>query len=223
MTENPFATIGFDLDGTLLDTSMDLCEALNHALAIEGRPLVPADQVVRLIGGGTAQMLQNALAESGGPVDAGRFTFLQQKLVDFYADNIAHHTQFYPGAESMLDSLAAAGIRIAVATNKKESLALRLFSELGIDHRFATVIGGDTLGPGRAKPAPDMIHEYVARLGGGRTAFVGDTTFDIKAARAAGVPVIAVSFGFNDLPPMQLGADAIIDHFDELQGVLARL
>lgn len=223
MTDIPLASVGFDLDGTLLDTSYDLCHALNHALALEGRPQVPLDEVSRLIGGGSAQMLRNALNESGGPVTPDRFEQLQGALVDFYAQNIAHHTRFYPGAEEMLDELASRNVAIAVATNKKESLAIRLFAELGISSRFATVIGGDTLGPGRAKPAPDMIHEYVARLGGGRTAFVGDTTFDVGAARAAGVPVIAVSFGFNDLPASELGADAVIDHFDELVGVLDTL
>lgn len=223
MTDIPLASVGFDLDGTLLDTSYDLCHALNHALALEGRPQVPLDEVSRLIGGGSAQMLRNALNESGGPVTPDRFEQLQGALVDFYAQNIAHHTRFYPGAEEMLDELASRNVAIAVATNKKESLAIRLFAELGISSRFATVIGGDTLGPGRAKPAPDMIHEYVARLGGGRTAFVGDTTFDVGAARAAGVPVIAVSFGFNDLPASELGADAVIDHFDELVGVLDAL
>ena len=219
----PFASVGFDLDGTLLDTSTDLCHALNHALALEGRPLVPTHDVRRLIGGGSAQMLHNALRESGGPVEPERFAWLQGELVAYYAENIAGNTTFYPGAEAMLDTLATAGVSIAVATNKKEALAVRLFDQLGISSRFATVIGGDTLGPGKAKPAPDMIHEYTARLGGGRTAFVGDTTFDVGAARAAGVPVIAVSFGFNDLPPADLGADAVIDHFDQLAGVLTRL
>lgn len=223
MTDIPLASVGFDLDGTLLDTSYDLCHALNHALALEGRPQVPLDEVSRLIGGGSAQMLRNALNESGGQVTPERFDQLQGALVEFYGQNIAHHTRFYPGAEEMLDELASRGVAIAVATNKKESLAVRLFEELGISSRFATVIGGDTLGPGRAKPAPDMIHEYVARLGGGRTAFVGDTTFDVGAARAAGVPVIAVSFGFNDLPARELGADAVIDHFDELVGILDAL
>lgn len=223
MTAIPFASVGFDLDGTLLDTSVDLCHALNHALAMEGRPLVPVDEVSRLIGGGTAQMLHNALAESGGLVEPERFKHLQRELVDFYGKNIAHHTCFYPGAEEMLDELASRGIKVAVATNKKEALALRLFDELGISSRFATVLGGDTLGPGKAKPAPDMIHEYVARLGGGNTAFVGDTTFDVRAAKAAKVPVVAVSFGFCDAPVAELGADAVIDHFAQLTEVLATL
>lgn len=223
MTAIPFASIGFDLDGTLLDTSHDLGAALNHALAVEGRAPVPLGEVSALIGGGSAQMLRRALEIGDGPVSEERFWQLQAELLRFYEANIAVHTRFYPGAEAMLDALDQRGVKVAVATNKKESLAVRLFEEMGVLGRFAAVIGGDTLGPGRSKPAPDMIHEYVARVGGGATAFVGDTTFDVGAARAARVPAIAVSFGFNDLPAEELGADAVIGHFDELVPALARL
>lgn len=123
----------------------------------------------------------------------------------------------------MMDALASRGVHLAIATNKREDLARRLFDELGLTSRFATIIGGNTLGPGRAKPAPDMLHEMTARCGGGAAAFVGDTTFDVGAARAAQMPVVAVSFGFNDLPAHELGADTVIDHFDELVSALEML
>jgi phosphoglycolate phosphatase len=222
MAQIPFDIVGFDLDGTLLDTSRDLGNALNHALALAGRPPVPLDEVTRHIGGGAAQMLRSALTESGG-VDESAFSGLQASLLEFYAENIADHTALFPGGAEMLDALDAAGVKIAIATNKREDMALRLFDALGMTHRFATVIGGDTLGPGRAKPKPDMLHEMVARCGGGRAAFVGDTTFDIGAAKAAGLPVVACAFGFNDIPVHQLGADAVIDHYDELIPALHRL
>lgn len=222
MTDFPFRIVGFDLDGTLLDTAYDIGHALNHALAHVGRPLVQIDQARRYIGGGSAQMLRNALTASGG-LDGIDFPALQERLLAFYAENIARHTALFPGGEAMLEALAARGVHLAIATNKREDLARRLFDELGLTSRFATIIGGDTLGPGRAKPAPDMLHEMVARLGGGAAAFVGDTTFDVGAARAAGLPVVAVSFGFNDLPAHELGADAVIDHFDELVPALETL
>lgn len=222
MADFPYRIVGFDLDGTLLDTSGDLGTALNHALALAGRPPVPLDQTARHIGGGAAQMLRSALLESGG-VDEAAFDTLQSELVAFYARNIAHRTTLFPGGAAMLDALDARGVKIAIATNKKESLALRLFEELGLLHRFACVIGGDTLGPGTSKPRPDMLHEMVRRCGGGPAAFVGDTTFDIGAARNAGLPVVAVRFGFNDLPAHELGADAVIDHFDELLPALEKL
>lgn len=222
MTQFPFDIVGFDLDGTLLDTAWDLGNALNHALDLAGRPPVPLDHVRQYIGGGAAQMLRNALIASGG-VDEAAFPDLQASLLAFYADNLAVHSRLFPGGEAMLDALDAQGVKIAVATNKKESFAVRLFDELGLSARFATVIGGDTLGPGKAKPAPDMLHEMAARCGGGRAAFVGDTTFDVGAARAAAMPVVACRFGFWDLPPDELGADAVIDHFDELVPVLETL
>jgi phosphoglycolate phosphatase len=91
-----------------------------------------------------------------------------------------------------------------------------VLDELGLSPRFYTIIGGDTLGPGRAKPARDQLDEMIARAGGGRAAYVGDTTYDTRAALAAGLPCVAVRFGFNDLPAEDMGANAIIDHFDQL-------
>ena len=222
MAKFPYDIVGFDLDGTLLDTSRDLGVALNHALMLAGRPAVPPGDVTRHIGGGTAQMLRSALNESGG-VDEAAFDGLQAELVAHYARNIAQHTALFPGGADMLDALDALGVKIAIATNKKESLAVALFKELGLLRRFACVIGGDTLGPGTSKPCPDMLHAMVERCGGGKAAFVGDTTFDVGAAHAAGLPVVAVRFGFNDVPVDKLGADAVIDHFDELVGALRRL
>lgn len=215
----PFDIVGFDLDGTLLDTAADLGHALNHALASIGRPAVPQDQVSNLIGGGSALMLRRALTLTGG--DAGiDFDALRQVLIAHYADNIAHHTRLYPGGGEMLDALAALGTRIAVVTNKPEPLARKLLDALNLSPRFACVIGG---GRYPLKPAPDALLAMIAQCGGGRAAFVGDTTFDTGAARAAEMPSIAVSFGFCDAPPHELGADAVIDHFDELLPTLAGL
>jgi phosphoglycolate phosphatase len=206
----------------LLDTHEDLGAAVNHALALAGRPPVPLAQVISLIGGGAKKMLERALAVTGGATDAD-FAQLYRELLSFYTANIATHTRLYPGGETMLDDLAARGAKLAVVTNKLEALARKLLDELGLTPHFATIIGGDTLGLGRGKPAGDMIDEMVARLGGGRAAFVGDTTYDIRAARSAGVPCVAVSFGFHDLPPSELGADAVINHFGELIPALMQL
>lgn len=214
-----FTTVGFDLDGTLLDTSRDLGVALNHALASIGRPAVPDDEVRSLIGGGSRLMLQRALAITGGD-DGIDFEALRQVLLAHYEANISTHTRLFPGGEAMLDALEAAGARLAIVTNKPENLAVKLFDELGLSHRFACIIGG---GRYPLKPAPDALHAMVEACGGGPAAFVGDTTFDTRAARNAGLPSVAVSFGFCDAPPHELGADAVIDHFDALLGALAAL
>lgn len=220
MTTIRFATVGFDLDGTLLDTSRDLGVALNHALAAIDRPPVPDESVQNLIGGGSGLMLRRALALTGG--DEGiDFEALRQVLLAHYEANIAAHTALYPGGVAMLDALDERGVKIAMVTNKPQHLAVKLLGELGLLHRFACVIGGGAGFP--LKPAPDALHAMVARSGGGVAAYVGDTTFDTGAALAAGLPCVAVSFGFNDKPVRELGAAAVIDHFDALLPALAEL
>lgn len=219
MTKHRFKIVGFDLDGTLLDTSGDLAVALNHALGTIDRAPVPEAEVRNLIGGGSALMLRRGLALTGG--DEGiDFEALRKVLIAYYGDNIAHHTVLYPGAADMLDALAAQSTRIAVVTNKPEPLAVKLFDALGLSPRFACVIGG---GRYPLKPAPDALQAMVEQCGGGAAAFVGDTTFDTRAARSAGLPSVAVSFGFCDAPTHALEADAVIDHFDELIPTLSRL
>jgi len=227
MTQFPFDVVGFDLDGTLLDTLGDLAVALNHALALEGRPPIAVDAVRDLVGGGARKMLAKGLEVTGGGVSDARLSELHHALIAYYADHIAATTQLYPGGAEMLAGLAARGVKLAVVTNKLESLAVKIFAELGLSDRFFTVIGGDTLGPGRAKPKPDLIELMLERAGTAdrplRAAFVGDTTYDTGAAAAAGIPCIAVSFGFNDKPAEELGATAVIDHFDELIPTLESL
>ena len=225
----PFKIVGFDLDGTLLDTAEDLRHALNHTLAVAGRRAVTSPEARALIGGGTRQMLNRAMALTGGMPAEGETERLAGILVEYYEAHIAEHTVMFPGGAAMLDGLAARGVRLAIVTNKLERLALRLFDSLGLSSRFYTIIGGDSLGPGKAKPAPDLLFEMVRRSGLSgadetpRAAYIGDTSFDTRAARAAGMPCVVASFGFNDAPAETLGADAVIDHFEQLIPTLAVL
>ena len=219
MTTIRFTTVGFDLDGTLLDTSRDLGAAVNHALGLADRAPVPLAEVSGLIGGGARSMLARALALTGG-ADGLDLDALFAQLLAYYEANIAVHTAPYPGTLAMLDALAERGIKLAVVTNKREPMTLRLFDALGLTNRFACIIGAGTY---PLKPAPQALYAMVEQCGGGAAAFVGDTTFDTGAARNAGLPSVAVSFGFCDAAPHDLGADAVIDHFDALIPALARL
>jgi len=223
MSDFPFDTVGFDLDGTLVDTAPDLGRALNHALAgIERGPI--GEAVTRdLIGGGTRAMLTRALDHTGGMVGEERFQALYADLIACYERHTSDHSAPYPGCLDALDALERRGCRLAVVTNKPEYLARKLLDELGLGHRFDSILGGDSLGPGRAKPARDMIDEAIRRSGGSRFAMVGDSSFDVKAARAAGVPCVVLTIGYHDAPPETLGADALIGHFDELVGALLAL
>ncbi len=216
----PFDTIAFDLDGTLLDTAPDLAAALNHTLQALGRPTVPPGSVRKLVGHGARALLRRGLAVSGDApealVEQGFPVFL-----DYYGRNICAGTVPFPGVAEALDDLSSLGMRLALCTNKPEGLTLKLLEALGWSTRFHSVVGGDTL-PTR-KPDPRPLREAVARARGRRYAFVGDSIVDADTARAAGVPFVAVSFGYSDRPAGALGADAVIDRFDALLPTLRGL
>jgi phosphoglycolate phosphatase len=220
MSAFPFNVIAFDLDGTLADTAPDLAGALNHALAALGRPVIPPQSVRHLIGHGARALLRRGLEASGEApealVERGFPTFLE-----YYGEHICEGTKPFPGVDRALDALAGEGAALAVCTNKAEALTLKLLDALGWQGRFDAVVGGDTL-PVR-KPDPAPLFEAIARAGGGRAAFVGDSITDADTARAAGLPFVAVSFGFSDRPVEALGSDAVIHGFDALKAALERL
>ncbi len=218
----PFRIIGFDLDGTLVDSSLELAAALNHALAQNGRKQIAAASVKQLVGMGAKHMLKLAL-EQDGPINPEELNHLLPILIDHYDSHLGTQCPVFPGLEAALDRLSAQGVRLAVVTNKYEHLAVKLLDAIGLLARFDTVIGGDTMGPGRSKPKPDPIHEMITRCGGGTAAFVGDSIHDVRAAQAAGIPSVAVRFGFLHQPVEELGATAIIDHFDDLVPTLHQL
>lgn len=218
----PFDIVGFDLDGTLLDTSATLTKAVNFALAQAGRPPLHIDAVRPMIGGGAKRVLEEALEAAGG-CEADEMKRLYRLLLDFYRDNISAGTVPFPGLHDALDQLADRHVRLAVVTNKFESLTVKLLTELDLIGRFAAVIGGDTMGKGNAKPSAMPIREMVLRSGGGSAVFVGDSIYDTLAARNAGIPSIAVSFGFLAGPVEDLAADAVIDHYEDLLPTLDRL
>lgn len=224
MANFPFDIIGFDLDGTLIDTSEDLRKSCNHALALgDIAPLSPT-QIRTAIGGGARQMLERGIELNGtGTVAPEAFEAMFDAFLVHYQANIAVHSRPFPGALDMLDALDTLGVQAAIVTNKAEHMADALFSALGLRDRFPVFLGGDTLGRERAKPAPDLIHEMIRQSGCSRAAFVGDSDFDVGAARAAGIPVIVVGFGFLPRPVGEMGGDAVIDHFDELVAVLQGL
>lgn len=220
MADLRIRTVAFDLDGTVADTSGDLAAALNHALTAMGRPPVPLADVLTMIGHGTRALLQRGLAATGA-VDEALVAQGYPLLMRYYEDHICDETRAYPGLEAAMDALAARGVRLALCTNKPERVTRPLVDALGWKHRFAAIVGGDTLAV--AKPDPAPLRMAIARAGGAPAVFVGDSIVDMQTARAAGVPGIAVSFGFADRPVDQLGASATIDHFDELVGLLERL
>lgn len=219
MGDIPFDIVAFDLDGTLLDTHRDLAEAVNHALALGGFMPVPLDHAKNLIGGGAKLMLAKAIEEQGRLPDE-QFRKLYKQMLAYYGAHSTVHTAPYPHATDVLAGLHKRDVRLAVVTNKFESFAKEILRKLHLIDCFEAVIGGDTLGKGRAKPAPDPLFEAQKRCGGGRMIYLGDSSYDVLAARAARVPVIVAGYGFCDRPPGELGGDAVIDSLSELVPLL---
>ena len=219
----PAPTIVFDLDGTLVDTAPDLIDTLNVILARHDVAPVDFDDARSMIGLGVKPLLVRGLASKGVQLPPDEIDRLFAEYLDVYAAHIADRSRPFPGLESALDALAAQGCRLAVCTNKLEWLAVRLLNTLGLRPRFAAICGQDTFA--MRKPDPGMLRLTIARAGGdtGHAVMVGDSMTDVATAQAAGLPVIAVDFGYTEIAAAQLGADRLISHFDALPAAVAEL
>jgi phosphoglycolate phosphatase len=216
-------TAVFDLDGTIADTAGDLADAANAALMSEGFAAVPAAAIAKSAGYGTRAMLRSGLLAGGYNADAEQMLRMSDKLVAHYEDNIAHKSQLFPGFAEAAGLLQARGAKLVLCTNKRERLTAKLLSALAIGGLFEAVAGGDTF-PFH-KPDPRHISELVQLAGGtlSSAVMVGDSESDVDAAKAAGIPVIAASFGYASVPASELGADAVLNRFDELPALISAL
>ncbi|WP_298720878.1 phosphoglycolate phosphatase [uncultured Ferrovibrio sp.] len=213
----------FDLDGTLVDTAPDLAAATDYALQCAGRPPVGLDAIRQMVGDGARVMVERGFETTGGQPSAEVF---EKAMADFFAcyeANLANKSRPFPGVATCLAKLAERGYLLAVCTNKYEHFSRSLLDQLGLSSFFAAIVGGDTL-PVR-KPDPGHIHGTLERIGASVdwAAMVGDSANDVNAAKAAGLPCVAVSFGYTRIPAHELGADRLIDHFDELPDALSTL
>jgi phosphoglycolate phosphatase len=216
-------TIVFDLDGTLIDTAPDLISTLNFTLAREGMPTVVYEEARKMIGGGARGMIERALIAEGRDAAPGFKAELDRMFkgfVDYYAAHIADHSRPFPELEAALDGLAAAGYRLAVCTNKLEWLSVRLLDTLNLTRHFAAICGQDTFG--MQKPDPEVLRRTILKAGGepNRAIMVGDSGTDVRAARNAALPVIAVTFGYSEVPIESLRPDRLISSYGELQAAI---
>src|SRR5262252_3308088 len=214
-------TIVFDLDGTLVDTAPDLISTLNLVLAGEGLPPVAYDDARRMIGGGARRMIERALIAAGQNVPGAELDRMFRIFIDHYSAHIADRSRAFPHLESVLQRLAGKGCRLAVCTNKLERLSVRLLDTLNLSRYFAAICGQDTFGI--QKPDPQMLRLTIRRAGGEvqRAIMIGDSITDMRTARAANVPVIAVDFGYSEVAPEALNADRLISSFTELPHAIA--
>jgi phosphoglycolate phosphatase len=216
-------TIVFDLDGTLIDTAPDLVDTLNVVFAREGWPPVPYETARNTIGGGARMMIARGIAAEGIAVAPAKIEQLFADFIAHYTAHVADRSRPFPGLTDALDALASDGYRFAVCTNKLERLSVLLLKQLKLADRFAAICGQDTFG--MQKPDPEVLRRTVTAAGGSLThaIMIGDSVTDIRTARAAGIPVIAVDFGYSDRPVSEFGPDRIISHFAQLRSAIAAI
>lgn len=210
----PVEGLIFDLDGTLVDTAPDLLHATNHALSLIERSPVSMAQLRSFVGLGAMNLIERGIAATGPSVSNAELKWLHSAFLDYYAENIAVSSVMFEGLAQVLEQADAHGLKMGVCTNKIERLSLKLLSELGISQRFGAVVGGDSLPI--MKPNPEPLRETARRLGvePSRTLMFGDSETDIRTAQAAGVPVIAVTFGYTPEHVSAYNPTHMIDHYD---------
>ena len=217
------AVIAFDLDGTLVETAPDLIGALNVVLSERGLPRLPVEAARSLVGRGARALLERGFAQAGEPLDPEEVGGLTARFIEVYRGRIASESRPFPHLIEALDELALGGARLVVCTNKRTDLSMALLDALELTGRFVAVVGGDAAPA--AKPDPRHFLAAVEAAGGdpARALMVGDSINDVLSAKAAGAPVVVVSFGYTDTPAHALGGDAVIDDFAELAAVARRL
>lgn len=217
----PAPLIVFDLDGTLIDTAPDLVATLNVVFEREGLPPVPYETARNLIGGGAKAMIARGLEAEGRAVEPARLEQLFADFIVHYTEHVADLSRPFPGLVDALDTLSERGHRFAICTNKFERQSLLLLKQLRLADRFDAICGQDTFGI--QKPDPEILHRTIAAAGGvsQRAIMIGDSLTDIRTARAAGIPVIAVDFGYSERPVSEYEPDRVISHFAQLPDQIA--
>jgi phosphoglycolate phosphatase len=213
-------TVVFDLDGTLIDTAPDLIDTLNVTLKREGLQAVAYDKARPMIGGGARRMIERALAAENGSAATADVDRMFKDFIEYYAAHIADRSRPYPKLKETLDHLATTGHRLAVCTNKIEWLAVKLLNTLDLVRYFACICGQDTFKV--MKPNPEILLGTIRRAGGDPelTVMVGDSGTDISTARNANVPVVAVDFGYTEVPIESLYPDRIISSYVDLPAAI---
>ena len=215
----------FDLDGTLVHSLPDMAGALNTLLEELALPLLDIDQVRLMIGDGIPALVHRALEAEGRA--AAALELAEAEIVlrfrRHYRARLTRETRPYPGVVETLSRLRDGGWAMAVCTNKAEAPAREILDDLGLARFFDGVAGSDTYAA--PKPAADPLLGLAEVLGrpSAETVMVGDSPADVGAARNAGMPVVAVSYGYRKVSAEELGADVLIDRFDDLPTALGGL
>ena len=219
----PFSALLFDLDGTIIDSAPDVCASVNRVLESMDRPLISIADTKSLVGFGARTLVEKALEMTGPPGSQDDIDFLLSGFLDSYRQNPCEHTVLFPGARQALERFTKAGIALGLCTNKPEATCFPVLDALDLRRYFATVICGDPRE--YHKPDPRHVFHTLDEMSADRNdaAFIGDSEADIQAARNAHLPSVLVTFGYCHVPFSSLGANALIDHFDQLDETLCMI
>lgn len=211
----------FDLDGTLVDTAPDLLDSLSHSLGAGGARLANTTGLRSYVGHGGRVMIERAFAAQNKVLAPEEHDRLYAVFLDHYGSNMPGKSQPYPGVIEAVERFSKADFLMAICTNKTEGFSQRLINALGMERHFAAICGQDTFT--FRKPDPRHLISTIEMAGGdpGRALMVGNSRTDIDTAKAAGIPVVAVDFGYTDRHVREFEPSRIISHFDELTVGLA--
>jgi len=219
-----YSAVVFDLDGTLADTAADIREAIVRALADEGLPPVDVNSVRLMIGGGPRLLVERVLHRLNVPTDSDLVERLTRSFHSEYLKQGSRLSSLFPGVESTLKNLHAAGIRVGLCSNKPDDLCRMLMRNFSLVEYVDEIVGSGGDLPRKPNPAP--LLRVIERLGVARddALYVGDSETDVVTARNAGVNVMLVKHGYTLRAATQLGADGVIDSVADLvrPGPLAR-
>jgi len=211
----------FDLDGTLIDSAPDLHAAMNILLKEQNRDRVTLHQVTMMIGDGVPKLVERGFEATGVIPDANIMEQMVARYMEIYDKDTTTLTTVYPGVIDALQRLQDHDIKLGVCTNKPFAPAEQIIKEFGLSKYISTLIGGDTL-PGIRKPDGRHLLAVLDALNvtADQAVMVGDNANDVAVAKNSNVPVIVMSYGYTRTPSAELGADMMIDGFDELDGAL---
>jgi len=220
----PLSAVLFDLDGTLLDTVADIALALNRALFEYGLKPLEENDVRRMIGRGSPILIERAAAAQGRDLDRTTQAAMVERFFHHYGELEELNedsAQPYAGAADCVRDLHAAGLRIAVVTNKQHRFTDALLKRLGLAAWVDVVIGGDTCERRKPDPQPLLFSCESLHVPPTESLMVGDSVNDVQAARAAGIPVVCVTYGYNEgRDPRTLDCDALLDSLADLPPLL---
>jgi len=210
----------FDLDGTLVDSVPDLAGALNALLEEEGLAAIPEEEVRGMVGNGVEKLVERGFAAHGREVAGDELASMTKLFMSLYEPRATLRTRLYAGVAATLQSLRSEGVSLAVLTNKPSEPTRLILEGLRVADCFRTVVAGDSGLP--KKPDPAVIHAALEALGASaeEALMVGDSPADVGAARAAGIPVIVVSYGYTKVPAEELGADHVVDSLTEIAAAI---